>query len=48
MESKKVKALLAAVKSGSLTAAATELGYTQAGLTKMMAPLSRISSGAFI
>ena len=36
MESKKVKALLAAVKSGSLTAAATELGYTQAGLTQMM------------
>jgi len=36
MESKKVKALLAAVKSGSLTAAAMELGYTQAGLTQMM------------
>lgn len=36
MESKKVKALLAAVKSGSLTAAASELGYTQAGLTQMM------------
>ena len=36
MESKKVKALLTAIKSGSLTAAAAELGYTQAGLTQMM------------
>ena len=36
MESKKVKALLTAVKAGSLTAAAAELGYTQAGLTQMM------------
>lgn len=36
MESKKVKALLAAAKAGSLTAAAAELGYTQAGLTQMM------------
>ena len=36
MESKKVKALLTAASAGSLTAAAAELGYTQAGLTQMM------------
>ena len=36
MESKKIKALLAAAEAGSLTAAAAELGYTQAGLTQMM------------
>ena len=36
MESKKVHALLTAAKAGSLTAAAAELGYTQAGLTQMM------------
>ena len=36
MESKKIKALLAAAETGSLTAAAAELGYTQAGLTQMM------------
>ena len=36
MESKKVKALLTAAQTGSLTAAAAELGYTQAGLTQMM------------
>ena len=36
MESKKIKALLTAAESGSLTAAAAELGYTQAGLTQMM------------
>ena len=36
MESKKVKALLAAAQAGSLTAAAEALGYTQAGLTQMM------------
>lgn len=36
MESKKCRALLAAVEAGSLTAAAAELGYTQAGLTNMM------------
>ncbi len=36
MESKKFKAFLAAVDMGSLTAAAAELGYTQAGLTNMM------------
>ena len=36
MDSKKIKALLAAAESGSLTAAAAELGYTQAGLTQMM------------
>ncbi len=36
MESKKIKALLAATETGSLTAAAAELGYTQAGLTQMM------------
>ena len=36
MESKKVKALLTAAETGSLTAAAAALGYTQAGLTQMM------------
>lgn len=36
MDSKKIKALLAAAETGSLTAAAAELGYTQAGLTQMM------------
>ena len=36
METKKVKALLAAVESGSLTAAAEQLGYTQSGMTHMM------------
>ncbi len=36
MDTKKIYALLAAVDRGSLTAAATELGYTQSGLTHMM------------
>ena len=36
MDSKKVHALLLAVERGSLTSAATELGYTQSGLTHMM------------
>lgn len=36
MDSKKVYALLLAVEKGSLTSAATELGYTQSGLTHMM------------
>lgn len=36
MDTKKVKALITAVDRGSLTAAATELGYTQSGLTHMM------------
>ena len=36
MDSKKVKALLTSVELGSLTAAASELGYTQSGLTHMM------------
>ncbi len=36
MDSKKVHALLLAVEKGSLTSAATELGYTQSGLTHMM------------
>lgn len=36
MDSKKLSALLVAVEKGSLTAAAEELGYTQAGLTHMM------------
>ena len=36
MDSKKCAALLRAVELGSLTAAAGELGYTQAGLTNMM------------
>ena len=36
MDSKKIKALLTAAESGSLTAAAAALGYTQAGLTQMM------------
>ena len=36
MDSKKVHALLLAIEKGSLTSAATELGYTQSGLTHMM------------
>lgn len=36
MDSKKIKALLTAAETGSLTSAAAELGYTQAGLTQMM------------
>ncbi|MDO5412227.1 MAG: LysR family transcriptional regulator [bacterium] len=36
MDAKKVQALLAAVDLGSLTSAASELGYTQSGLTHMM------------
>ncbi|MBQ9720790.1 MAG: LysR family transcriptional regulator [Oscillospiraceae bacterium] len=36
MDTKKIHALLVAVDRGSLTAAATELGYTQSGLTHMM------------
>ena len=36
MDAKKVQALLAAIDLGSLTAAASELGYTQSGLTHMM------------
>lgn len=36
MDSKKIRALLAAVDKGSLTAAAAGLGYTQSGLTHMM------------
>ena len=36
MESKKCRALLTALEAGSLTAAAAELGYTQAGMTNMM------------
>lgn len=36
MDSVKIKALLRAVEYGSLTRAADELGYTQAGLTHMM------------
>ena len=36
MDSKKIHALLLSVEKGSLTSAATELGYTQSGLTHMM------------
>ena len=36
MDSKKVSALLTAIDRGSLTAAASDLGYTQSGLTHMM------------
>ena len=36
MDTKKVQALLAAIDLGSLTAAASDLGYTQSGLTHMM------------
>ena len=36
LDSKKIKALLTAAETGSLTSAAAELGYTQAGLTQMM------------
>jgi DNA-binding transcriptional LysR family regulator len=36
MDDKKLFALLEAVRSGSLSKAAAELGYTQSGLTQMM------------
>ncbi len=36
MDTKKISALLTAIDRGSLTAAASELGYTQSGLTRMM------------
>lgn len=36
MDTKKVRALLTAVSSGSLSSAAESLGYTQSGLTHMM------------
>ena len=36
MDSKKVNALFTALEYGSLTAAAQQLGYTQAGMTNMM------------
>lgn len=36
MDTKKIKALLTAVESGSLSAASEALGYTQSGLTHMM------------
>ncbi len=36
MDTKKIAALLYAVKKGSLSSAAEELGYTQSGLTHMM------------
>ena len=36
MDDKKITALLTAVKTGSLSKAAQELGYTQSGLTQMM------------
>ena len=36
MDTQKIKAMLLAVEKGSLTAAATELGYTQSGMTHMM------------
>lgn len=41
MESNKFRALRSAVEAGSLTNAASELGYTQAGLTHMMNRLER-------
>lgn len=36
MDTKKVRAMLLAVETGSLTAAAEQLGYTQSGMTHMM------------
>ena len=39
MDTKKISAFLAIVRSGSLTAAAEELGYTQPGLTNLMKAL---------
>lgn len=41
MDSIKFEALLKAVETGSLTRAAEELGYTQAGLTHMMSRLEK-------
>jgi DNA-binding transcriptional LysR family regulator len=41
MDSIKFQALLKAVDYGSLTKAAEELGYTQAGLTHMMNRLEK-------
>ena len=41
MDSEKFNALLKALECGSLTGAAEELGYTQAGLTHMMNRLEK-------
>ena len=41
MDSEKFHALLKAIECGSLTGAAEELGYTQAGLTHMMNRLEK-------
>lgn len=41
MDTKKLAALAAAVRLGSFTRAAEELGYTQSGLTHMMNSLER-------
>lgn len=41
MDSEKLQAFLKAIQTGSLTAAAEEIGYTQAGLTNMMNRLEK-------
>ena len=41
MDTKKLEVLTCAIDSGSLTAAATRLNYTQSGITQMMAALER-------
>lgn len=41
MDTKKLAALAAAVRLGSFTRAAEELGYTQSGLTHMMNSLEK-------
>ena len=44
METKKLEALVMAVRTGSFTRAAEVLGYTQSGLTHMMNSLERTSA----
>ena len=39
MEVEKVKALLRAIDLGNMSSAATELGYTPSGISRMMASL---------
>lgn len=41
MEATKCEAILAAVETGSLTAAAERLGYTQSGITRMLGSLEK-------
>ncbi|WP_417081700.1 LysR family transcriptional regulator, partial [Mobilibacterium timonense] len=41
MDTRKVRALIAVVESGNMTAAAEELGYTPSGMSRMMDTLEK-------